>query len=129
MQTPVKERKSVYEIPLDEAITLTKAWADQGKFYKAFLLDAREMQDILNELGSRYVRVYFGWDVNQEEGRHERLIMVPANDEGNDMLPNKHSVTHHQLTEANSNVFDFTLPCPPTCDVNSPLFQTFQPSK
>jgi hypothetical protein len=121
--SPVKERKSIFEIPLGEGMRLTRAWAEKGKFYKAFLLDASELRDVLAEKKASYIRVYFGWDDEQEPGRNERLIMVPADDLGNDMLPDSSSLDDATLESSNSNVFDFTLPCPPTCDPKSPLFQ------
>lgn len=111
--------KSIFEIPLSEAETLTKAWADQGHFIKSYLIDASELRGMIDEKGASYVRVYFGWDVEMEKGRKQRLIMVPADEYGNDII--------NEAPEANvegnidSNVFDFSMPCPPTCPPNSPL--------
>lgn len=114
MDTP-----TVYEIPLSDAETWTQAWVDRGNFVKAFLIDAQELQDILDEHGTSYVRVYFGWDATQEPGREQRMIMCPVTVTGTDMVPG---------TEMPSNVFDFTQPCPPTCDTNSKLYKVKTPS-
>lgn len=107
------EGPSIYEIPLAEAQTLTKGWADQGNFVTGFLVDAQELTDMIKEQGASYIRLYFGWDASQEPGRRERMIMVPANEYGRDMI--------NTTTPDDSNIFDFTLPCPPTCDKESPL--------
>lgn len=105
---------TVYEVPLSRAETWTQAWVDRGNFVKAFLIDAQELQDIIDEHGTRYIRVYFGWDETQEPGRRERMVMCPVDVEGVDMIPG---------TEMPSNVFDFTQPCPPTCDTSSKLYK------
>jgi hypothetical protein len=104
---------TTFEIPLKDAQTWAKAWADKGNFVKGFLIDASELRGIIDETGASYVRVYFAWDDTMEPGREEKLIMVPANIDGNDMVP---------LDADHSNVFDFTNPCPPTCDSKSPLY-------
>lgn len=105
--------QTTFEVPLKDAQTWTKAWADRGNFVKGFLIDASELRGIIDETGASYVRVYFAWDDTMEPGREEKLVMAPANVYGNDMVP---------LDTEHSNVFDFTTPCPPACDVNSPLF-------
>jgi hypothetical protein len=104
--------QTTFEVPLKDAQTWTKAWADRGNFVKGFLIDASELRNIIDETGASYVRVYFGWDATMEPGREEKLVMVPANIDGDDMVP---------LDAEHSNVFDFTNPCPPTCDTKSPL--------
>ncbi|WP_316821506.1 hypothetical protein [Pedobacter gandavensis] len=110
----VKHDKSIFEIPLAEAKELTAAWAARGNFIKGFLIDKDELQDMLREPGTRYLRVYFGWDVEMEVGREQRMIMVPADIYGKDMI-NKEGSEEAGDGEVNSNIFDFTMPCPPTC--------------
>ncbi|WP_316840348.1 hypothetical protein [Pedobacter gandavensis] len=111
----VKHDKSIFEIPLAEAKELTAAWAKQGHFIKGFLIDKDELQDMLREKDTRYVRVYFGWDVQMEAGREQRMIMVPADKYGQDMVNKEPVEATSETSEVNSNVFDFTMPCPPTC--------------
>lgn len=115
-----KHNKSIFEIPLSEAETLTKAWAAQGHFIKSYLIDAQELRDMITERGASYVRVYFGWDEEMELGREQRLIMVPANEYGNDMI-NTEPKDNLLAGDEDSNIFDFTMPCPPTCPADSPL--------
>lgn len=111
---PSGDVQTTFEVPLEDAQTWTKAWADKGDFIKAFLIDAEELKSIIEEKGASYLRVYFGWDSSMEPGRNEKLVMTPVDEFGRDMAP--------KSGLPNSNVFDFTLPCPPTCDINSPLY-------
>lgn len=118
----LKHNKSIFEIPLAEAKELTAAWAAQGHFIKGFLIDKDELQDMIREPETRYVRVYFGWDVEMEAGREQRMIMVPADKYGKDMINTDGSdVEAQENGEVNSNVFDFTMPCPPTCSPDDTL--------
>jgi len=105
--------QTTFEVPLVEAQQWVQAWTDRGNFVKGFLIDADELRSIIDEQGASYLRVYFAWDTTMEPGREEKLVMVPVNEFGNDMVPRDSD---------HSNVFDFTLPCPPTCDTSSPLF-------
>ncbi|MNV88077.1 hypothetical protein D3C71_1822510 [compost metagenome] len=74
---------------------------------------------MVEEKGASYVRVYFGWDTEMEKGREQRLIMVPADIYGHDMINTAPSLLEGQ---EKSNIFDFTMPCPPTCPPpDSPL--------
>lgn len=114
-----KHDKSIFEIPLKEAQDITRAWAARGNFIKSYLIDAQELKDMVEERGASYVRVYFGWDTEMEKGREQRLIMVPADVYGHDMINTTPSLIEGQ---EKSNIFDFTMPCPPTCPPpDSPL--------
>lgn len=115
-----KHDKSIFEIPLSEAQTITKAWAARGNFIKSYLIDASELRDMVDERGASYVRVYFGWDTEMEKGREQRLIMVPADEYGHDMINVEAPISKDAMED--SNIFDFTMPCPPTCPPpDSPL--------
>jgi len=115
-----KHDKSIFEIPLTEAQQITRAWAARGNFIKSYLIDAQELKDMVEEKGASYVRVYFGWDTDMEKGREQRLIMVPADIYGHDMINTEVSLAEN--IKEDSNIFDFTMPCPPTCPPpDSPL--------
>jgi len=107
-----KHDKSIFEIPVDEAVRLTKAWAERGNFIKSYLIDAQELKDMVDERDASYVRVYFGWDDEMEKGREQRMIMVPADEYGRDLV---NTEVHENRAVENSNIFDFTMPCPATC--------------
>lgn len=110
-----KHNKSIFEIPLAEAKTLTTAWAEQKHLIKAFLVDADELSDMITEKKAKYVRMYLGWDVEMEVGRELRMIMVPVDINGKDIIlldaPDPDDID----APAANNIFDFTMPCPPTC--------------
>jgi hypothetical protein len=95
---------SLYTIPLEEAIQWTSAWrAARGSgAVRSFRIDVAELQEIISERGCMYMRVYFGMN---SEG-DEKLVLVGVNEHDRDMI---------------SKVYDFTQPCPSTCDNSSPL--------
>lgn len=115
------EDPTVYEILLSDGQKWVKEWATEGHKVKGFLIDATELNDIIQDNKASYVRVYFGINTDLPAGENEKMIMVPVDANGNDMI---------NVTDGpNSNVFDFTLPCPPTCDVNSAIFKSSSSNK
>lgn len=111
-----KNFRTVFEVPLDQARKWIRAWIDShGKgAVKGFLIDVDELRSIIDESGAKYVRVYLGVNKNLPQDRH-KLLLVPVNEEGCDMC------SKEVEEDDGSNVFDFTMPCPPTCDAVSPL--------
>lgn len=107
--------KSVFEIDLSTAQNWVQAYVKSKGLQpcvRAFLIDASELREILDESKHvKYVRVYFGLDTQLPQNE-EKMMLVPVNGMGVDMINEK---------GPNSNIFDFTLPCPPTCDRESPL--------
>ncbi|WP_316750635.1 hypothetical protein [Pedobacter gandavensis] len=107
-----KHDKSIFEISYAKAKKITTAWDKQGHFIKGYLVDAQELRDMVDQEGVSYVRMYFGWDDQMEEGRQQRMIMVPTDKYGSDLIPEGAKTEN---SEEESNIFDFTMPCPPTC--------------
>lgn len=110
--------ESLYSIPLDTAIEYTTRWR-QTHSLKAFTIDVAELYDIIDELGQgnrvKGVRVYFGY---KEDGS-EALVLVGVDDRENDIL---NIPGEGEDAEVNPGTYDFTRPCPSTCDNNdSPL--------
>lgn len=116
----------------DKKISLTTAqqWTQQWRSVEsdynahnecnAFLIPIQDLQGVLAEMGPNpnqdaCVRAYLGVDPDSNE---EKLIIVGTQkDRGGvyrDLLPNA------QGTGANS-IWDFTQPCPPSCDDSSAL--------
>lgn len=62
--------------------------------------------------GLGMVRVYFGL-ATEDLNFKMRLFLVPLDSEDRDILPEH---------DGKLKVYDFNLPCPTTCDVNSPLY-------
>lgn len=103
---------SDYEISLITAQKWVKAYVDSvpANATRAFLVSKMELQQIMSDENVKYVRMYFGKDVNIEP--QSKMILVPVDVEGNDMIG---------VRGPDSNIYDFTLPCPPTCNEDSPL--------
>ena len=106
--------RSVYEVSLTDAQKWVTTYVKDKKVdcVRGFLIDADELRYILKDTSVvKYVRVYFGADESYPE-HPEKLMLVPVNGMGIDLIDTK---------GPNSHIFDFTLPCHPTCDRTSPL--------
>jgi excinuclease UvrABC helicase subunit UvrB len=107
-------------ITLAEAIHWTARWRKKaGDFNKhhelyGFVIPKKDLQEILTE-DVDAVRAYIGMD----DENNGKLILVGAKyddteiDMLSDMLPEK--------SWFRGNIYDFTRPCPPACDYESPL--------
>jgi hypothetical protein len=108
------EQGTTYEVGFTEAQEWVSAY-QKGKTpgtIKGFLIAADELNEILNLSDQvKYVRIYFGLDEHTPENP-AKLLMVPVDINGTDMI---------NTTGANSQIYDFTMPCPPTCDSSSEL--------
>jgi hypothetical protein len=101
------------QITLRVATTITTNWrnANPGSV-KSFLVPIEDLRGILSDSDAAYARVYLCLD-----GGMEKIIFVGANGSKQDILP-----TLNRPDAPNSEIYDFTIPCPPTCDdVTSPL--------
>ena len=67
--------------------------------------------NVVAQPGVAAVRAYIGVDTSQPAGQQVRLILVGVDSEGRDMTNER----------AGQKPFDYTTPCPPMCDLNSPL--------
>ena len=110
------------KISLSDAITWTTDWRSApSTSARAFLIPIEDLQGVLAEIsgqsGTPKARAYLAMD-----GTEEKLIFVGTqyNDKTGvyeDLLP---AAGENYQTAANS-IWDFTNPCPPDCDPNSPL--------
>ena len=108
----MSETVNINEVPLSQAVEETGLWQAEGMQGQppkkiAWRFDRGDFDHLLDEPGAAYIRIYPA--MNDE--REVTLTAVAVDAEGNDMIG----------TEENSGVYDFTCPCPNTCDVNSPL--------
>ncbi len=102
---------SSYLIPLQTGVNWTTAWRTANPTsIKAFRIDLQEVNDMLKEVGTSYVRLYFGL-----ENGLEKLVLVAVDSKGNDII--NPTVGGDKI----SGTYDFNQPCPPTCDTASPL--------
>ncbi len=108
-------------IALGDAIARVEAWAAQSAEeigqslmgIRAYTIDWEDLSDIYETTGVHGMRVYFG--VNEGE---VSLLVVGVNEAGEDMIDYSNRGYGYQ------KVFDFTRPCPSTCDPKSPLQAT-----
>ncbi len=116
------------KITLQEGIDWTTSWrANRGdRNVKAFLIPAQDLEGALAEMsgqtGQKYVRAYIGVD----DTNTDKLIIVGTEPETQrdgsiiyrDMITD--DVTGQKYGGGGS-LWDFTQPCPPECDPESPL--------
>lgn len=96
-------------ITLEQAQQWAQTWrSNPNNTVKAFLIPEADITQLLAEEGVANVRAYMGIDENNTQ----KLMLVAVDAEGNDMINE----------ENGQYIYDFTQPCPKTCDVNSPLF-------
>jgi len=100
-------------IPLNEAILAAASWRALAEaklgpsdFIKAFTIPMDDFTQILAE-GAVEIRAYIGNSPNNDK----KLLFVGVDENGEDMIDYAN----------NQFVYDFTTPCPPTCNPGSPL--------
>ena len=113
------------------SLSTAKSWtaeyrSRQSGQTKAFLIPIQDLEGVLNEIkgqsGDPCARAYMGIDPSNGE---QKLILIGTTQEkdrdGNlvyrDMLPSE----EESDDGPGPGIYDFTLPCPPFCDPNSPL--------
>lgn len=96
-------------------ITLKQAqeWASKWRSnpentVKAHLIPEVDITELLAEPGVEAVRAYIGIDENDVN----KLMLVAVDADGNDMID----------ASKGQYIYDFTKPCPDTCDIKSPLY-------
>jgi hypothetical protein len=112
-------QKDVNTITLEDAKRYAAKWRGEEGSYnkhhelKAFLIPKIDLLEVLTE-DVDAVRAYIGVDDNNVE----KLMIVgtkydAAKDIYVDMLPGR--------SVGGGEIYDFTRPCPPSCDIYSPL--------
>ena len=75
---------------------------------KAHLIPQINITQLMESINCQDIRAYMGIDDKGEA----KLMMVAVDANGNDLID----------AAAGYYIYDFTDPCPPKCDVNSPLY-------
>lgn len=107
-------------IQVQQAMDWCQRWKENGSRFlnenslKAFLIPGIDLTQVLSIEGVQDVRTYFG--VDRDNIPH--LLVVGVDAEGNDLINSDELVN----VQNGWYIYDFTLPCPKTCDVKSPLF-------
>jgi hypothetical protein len=99
---------SDFEITLEQAKSWIKTWRNNlpKEPAKAHLINKQALLDVMQPADVASVRVYLAIDDNNVQ----KLVLVGVDANGKDLIDESHIIT------------DKTSPCPPICDINSPLF-------
>lgn len=96
-------------IPLATAQAWAKTWRDsQPDNVKAYLIPQDDITQLMAEANVQDVRAYCGIDENGDY----KLMLVGVDANGSDLVNEA----------AGEYVYDFTEPCPRTCDYTSPMY-------
>lgn len=116
-------------IHLSDGSAMTKSWRDyisgidkNPNYIRAFNIPMADISKLASFAQSSSVRAYLALGTPGDISSL-KLVLVPVNTaDGKDItgVPDS-GVTGATVTD--STVFDFTSPCPQTCDITSPLFQ------
>ncbi len=120
-------------IPLQEAQDWVNYWRKHQGHYnkhhriKGFLIPMDDLNAIMAEPEVANVRAYLGVEEKKDKegkviGSEEKLLLVGVRKDGTDIIyDTKSGVVGPDGTDG---IYDFTEPCPNTCDTSSPLFNT-----
>ncbi len=136
-------------IPVSEAEVWTAKWREScPENCKAFLIPAVDLIEVLNEMGilgdkaaakaqkraskrKLDVRAYMAIETFENGATEEKILLVGTQQDSegvyrdilNGSIDGKGETEVKGLKgpEGNSGVYDFTSPCPPYCDDESPL--------
>lgn len=96
-------------ITLEQAQEWAKNWVSNPEnTVKAHLIPEIDVTQLLAEPGVANIRAYIGVDENGVN----KLMLVGVDADGKDMINDAEG----------QYIYDFTMPCPSTCDVDSPLY-------
>ncbi|MCH2490796.1 MAG: hypothetical protein MK211_11660 [Flavobacteriales bacterium] len=125
------------KIDLATAQKWTKEWRDTESDYNkhhecnAFLIPAQDVEGALAEMtgqtGQKYLRAYLGVD-NSTSPSTEKLIIVGTKPQ----VQRDGTVVYRDIiagytppgdavNDGSGSIWDFTDPCPPNCDDDSPI--------
>lgn len=114
-----------YHYDLKKAQEETRRWRKTQKI-KAYFVDVQELMDVIKEGNMDAMRIYFGL----EEDGTEKMFLVAAervnNSEGEtievkDLIDDNTYDINDMIDGDGHFVYDFSNPCPATCDEKSPL--------
>jgi hypothetical protein len=111
-------------ITLAEGVRITTNWRDYisvldpgSQYIRAFNIPMEDIQELARFTKCPSVRAYLSMTTPNDISTL-KVVLVPVDINNNDVLsvPGPSSIDE-------SSIFDFTSPCPQTCDINSPLFE------
>ena len=114
-------------ISLEVAKQWAKEWRDDeasyNKYYqcRAFNIPKKDLIEVLAE-NVHSIRAYIGVEKIEVKGKQtiftEKLMIVGVNKEGKDMISSADGIT---LDDGEGEIYDFSEPCPDSCDEDSPI--------
>jgi hypothetical protein len=128
------DKKLIAPIPTDEAMEYAANWRSFNEantvdgnplnniLANAFTFDLSDVTDILKETGVCKVRVYFGYvssdpspvpSPTPDNPLPMKVMLVGVDESGKDII--------YPEGSERSGIYDFAVPCPSTCDYESPL--------
>ena len=125
-----------YSIPLDEAQKRVTNWIEPGPVtvdptdMRAFVVHREDFIELLNQHDTNFIRLYIGVKTTEgSEGKEACLSLVSAARQS-EVIPDGNPEIIMDLIGKvdvmgetfNYEIYDFSHPCPPMCDINSPLF-------
>lgn len=143
----VETKPRTNTVTLENAKKYTEKWqtATKDEHCKAFLIPALDLSELLkemeilkkNDLTGNYeldesklanagVRGYVGIDTtngtDKNNGYGEKMLFVGTNYNSKTGQHNDIILNPTNPTSRDSGIYDFTRPCPSTCDIVSPLY-------
>lgn len=132
---------NVKTIPVGEARNCTNNWQNTYKTAaKAFLIPINDLIDslkemnvitrntdgsiIINDIGNAGVRIYMAMDSSKKVAKGEKVFIVATKKDSQGI--HRDIITDEKNTiptaMEGTGIFDFSQPCPNTCDTDSPLY-------
>lgn len=112
----LKKLNTYESIKFTLAEKYAEAWQDQNDL-KAFLFHRNDIECVLSEKNAIAVRFYMGLKVEGEK-KCPDMMVVGVDDNNLDVINRKENPTEQEP----SGVYNFTIPCPRTCDELSDLY-------
>ncbi|OAB28884.1 hypothetical protein SAMN05444395_102391 [Flavobacterium fryxellicola] len=122
---PTLKVKPINAIPLKTAQKWAKRWSKREGNYNrhhhvnAFLIPKVDLLEVLAE-GVDAVRAYIGVD---DKGIEKLMIVGTKLNPETGIYVDMIGVGATDATNGADDIYDFSQPCPSTCDPNSPMFQ------
>ena len=113
-------------ITLEHAKKWAARWRKEEGTYnkhhelKAFLIPKADLMEVLAE-GIDAARAYIGID---DKGVERLMIVGTTFDPKTGIYTDMITDTSKDGVQLDGDIYDFTQPCPSTCDIDSPLYST-----
>lgn len=137
MNNPTKDLNwTPYSIPLQDAEKRVTNWVDAGPTtidptdMRAFVVHREDFVELLAQQDTEFIRLYIGRKSKDDgEGMEPCLVLVSAARESDIIVGGNPEIIKDLIGKVTVKdktftyeIYDFSRPCPPICDVTSPLF-------